>query len=379
MIKPSIVWCNTWDVAPIVPNSMGQPRVDQLQGTNLEQLVEIAGRICYDSLGKGRGSADYHQHIKEVNHGSVWEHGNIVIQITNVSTPEMFSLFNRPGLFVCDVEPVDNNNYRHNVRMVVNLRTIREWDRFGDDFLGPWIRDCGHAVAPMIINVLEGDKDHLINYQDTRAKIVCPERDDEIWYSVYLGGSRGFSHELVRHGDFTAISQRSTRYCDENESDYHQHPLFIKYLGNVKGKETGFGSLNYGEHFWYKEELFQKMANNLGVTGFGSLETFNDYDKVITMSLGDEAKYLEDHEKSFYRRVVKELRSSFEKDPSFDKLSSLKQARGAARGFLANALSTELVFSASVAQWKRIFTQRVNPAADKEIFEIMSSVKELIG
>jgi thymidylate synthase ThyX len=50
-----------------------------------------------------------------------------------------------------------------------------------------------------------------------------------------------------------------------------------------------------------------------------------------------------------------------------DKHTARKQARGAARGYLGNALSTEIIFSASVAQWRRILAQRCHPAADAEI------------
>jgi thymidylate synthase ThyX len=50
---------------------------------------------------------------------------------------------------------------------------------------------------------------------------------------------------------------------------------------------------------------------------------------------------------------------------------SRKQARGAARGFLGNALGTELIFSASVAQWRRIIQQRACEAADGEIRDLI--------
>ena len=48
----------------------------QLTGTEHDNLIEYAGRICYDSLGseKTRSSVDYHQHINDVGHTSVQEH-----------------------------------------------------------------------------------------------------------------------------------------------------------------------------------------------------------------------------------------------------------------------------------------------------------------
>lgn len=62
-----------------------EPRDDQLLGKSSEQLIELAGRICYDSLGKGRSSQDYHEHILDVGHSSVLEHAQFSFLVRNVS------------------------------------------------------------------------------------------------------------------------------------------------------------------------------------------------------------------------------------------------------------------------------------------------------
>ena len=54
-----------------VPEALGKPRSDQLNSTNLDNLVELAGKCCYDSLGTGRNSQDYHKHITKIEHTSV--------------------------------------------------------------------------------------------------------------------------------------------------------------------------------------------------------------------------------------------------------------------------------------------------------------------
>lgn len=72
-----------------IPPEMGMPRADQMQGTALERLCELAGRVCYDSLGKGRSSADYHSHIAEVGHTSVHEHAVITAR---------FDVFDQAGV-----------------------------------------------------------------------------------------------------------------------------------------------------------------------------------------------------------------------------------------------------------------------------------------
>jgi thymidylate synthase (FAD) len=51
-----------------------------------EKLAEIAGRVCYMSYGRGRKTnEDFLQHIIEVGHGSVLEHGVWSFLVTGVS------------------------------------------------------------------------------------------------------------------------------------------------------------------------------------------------------------------------------------------------------------------------------------------------------
>lgn len=50
-----------------------------------EWIVEAAGRVCYESFGRGRSHEDYLKHIIEVGHGSVLEHANYNFMIWGVS------------------------------------------------------------------------------------------------------------------------------------------------------------------------------------------------------------------------------------------------------------------------------------------------------
>jgi hypothetical protein len=56
VIKAALVWDGGSNV--VIPQEMGVPRADQMQGTTMERLAELAGRVCYDSLGSGRPSFD---------------------------------------------------------------------------------------------------------------------------------------------------------------------------------------------------------------------------------------------------------------------------------------------------------------------------------
>lgn len=58
---------------------------DQDQGSDAARLIECAGRCCYDSYSKGRGSDAFHQHLKEVGHGSVIEHASLSFYLSGIS------------------------------------------------------------------------------------------------------------------------------------------------------------------------------------------------------------------------------------------------------------------------------------------------------
>src|SRR5262249_16955082 len=67
-----------------------------------------------------------------------------------------------------------------------------------------------------------------------------------------------------------------------------------------------------------------------------------------------------------YRLLVARL-EAYLQGQGVVRLAARKQARGAARGYLGNALATELLFSAPVSGWKWILSQRANALADAEI------------
>lgn len=139
----------------------------------------------------------------------------------------------------------------------------------------------------------------------------------------------GNSHELVRHGDYTAISQRSTRYCEESESPWTIHPLIQGYLKDEK--------------------------NALAVNRAHGQQLVND---TIAKCR---------HAYKWWVDVLVPYVADRIKDDPYAKTTARKQARGAARGFLGNALETEIVFSANIMQWRHILRMRAAQAADGEI------------
>ena len=86
-------------------------------GTSAARLIECAGRVCYDSYGKGRGSAAYHKHILEVGHGSVMEHASFSFFLSNISRG-------------CTHELV-----RHRVGVAISQRSTR----YVDESVSAWV------------------------------------------------------------------------------------------------------------------------------------------------------------------------------------------------------------------------------------------------
>ena len=139
-------------------------------------------------------------------------------------------------------------------------------------------------------------------------------------YNFFITGvSRGWSHELVRHRVGVAISQRSTRYVDEDGSPWILHPLLDQYLDESDDD---------------------------------SLAT--EWDQSIEVARG------------VYKKTVERL-EAFCIAKGIDKLTARKQARGAARGVLGNALETEMVWSANVRTLRHVVTMRAAGPADAEI------------
>jgi thymidylate synthase (FAD) len=79
--RPAIEWDN-------FSRFLADEQVEFISDSNseAEKLVKVGGQLCYRSFGKGRKTdADYLRHILECGHGSVLEHANWTILITDVS------------------------------------------------------------------------------------------------------------------------------------------------------------------------------------------------------------------------------------------------------------------------------------------------------
>lgn len=323
---PSLVALVRAEGAVHVPEWMGAPRPDQLLGKPLDQLAELAGRVCYDSLGSGRPSDEYHQHIVQVGHLSVYEHCTFTLMFSGDVTRYLPCFLNRPGVFVRVPQA-------RQMRVTMNLRALAEWDLHTPEYTAPCPRDfredCQKLGVALVAQALQRSSlavpsacagrlpsEVLMPQLSGTLMWVEPRTRDELHVSLYFEGSRGFSHELVRHRR-TAISQRSTRYVDEGNSPWVVHPLLRA-------------------HYPHEPEVTRQVKH----------VACSAYQGVVTLL-----------QEALIARGV-------------DKQSARKQARGAGRGYLGNALLTSLIVTASIAQWRYMLKLRATAAADAEIREV---------
>lgn len=313
-----------WDgnTLKIPTEIVGTPQPHQFLSTDLDNLIELSGRICYDSvkLKHSRSSPDYHKHISEVGHLSVQEHANFTVLIpkwkyqSELESQFLRCLLNRPGLFF--------STNSSGIKLTINIRTVEEWNKYFKSEISDWL---GQQLINIAIDLCPMSMFDRTKNQEQVVELVKPETDEEVWVSFLIYKiSRSLSHECVRHGDYTAISQRSTRYVDEHESDWAWHPLI---------------------------DLWNGDKNSL--------------------------KEIERQSKKVYKSMVFEL-EEFLKLKGVDKFTAKKQSRGAARGVLGNALSTELIFSANLAQWKHMIKMRASQHADGEIRILFNEIYDLL-
>lgn len=306
------------------PRKMGTPRADQMQGTPLEGLSELCCRVCYDSLGTGRDSAALHRHILEVLHLSVYRHAAFTITFPDCGFPGELALccLNRKGVRVDYIDRA--------LEITANLQSVVEWGRYpaplGDwnDDMGDVLRWYANLLAPRVVpRPTNPELFDLLNQAMLKEEGLT---EDQAHVSLFLSGSRGFSHEQVRHN--FAVSQRSTRYCDEDGTPYVEHPLTAAYLA------SGHPGVNL-----CRAAIEQSVAAD----------------------------------RKTYRALVAYL-EEWLLGRGIGKLDARKQARGAARGYLGNALTTEMIFTAPVSGWRWMLSQRKSRFADAEIREIYSPV-----
>lgn len=303
------------------PPEWPAPAPHQCQGSPLDNLAEVAGRGCYNSLGNpsSRGSQDYHTNIAQVGHRSIYEHCAFTVEVSERIPLTVF--LNRPSLWV-------GRDKEGEYRVTLNVRHVKEWytsDAMSEMDLSLHEQNYLDALYLDLLTVAQGIAPlsmftRLTSVGDRPCQVawkVAPKTPHEIWYTFWISGvSRVLTHELVRHGDWTAISQESGRFCDVSNSPIAWHPTLLDYPDLIA-----------------KAEFLTKQDRNL------------------------------------YQEMVKAMTANG---------ASRKTARGAARGVLPFSGSTHLIWSCSQAQLTHVLAMRGAPDADEEIQLLSAALQAAI-
>ena len=355
LVRAELVWDGGFDVA--IPAKIGTPCADQMVGTTGEKLIELMTRLCYDSLGvdenmerKGRSTSATLGNVMEVYHGSVLEHYVRTVELGRVPGATerehlMMCFAGRPG---ASVRMKLGNTMLNEVsyRITINTRAVVEWDQWSAVLLaehglpahsgsarlwaclGERLREKWSRAVPLIVKYEEKGGEWPVWLITAPFEFVEPETDSEKHITLYLVGSRGFSHEMVRHR--FAMSQRSTRYCEEGASPWQWHPLIHQFIAEHP-------------HIPVFEALLNQ-TQEVAQTTYTAI--CNELQEWLAKKLPEDTPYRKKHAR--------------------------KQARGAARGFQGNALETQMGFTAPVWGWRHIANMRAADAADAEIRVVIS-------
>lgn len=184
---------------------------------------------------------------------------------------------------------------------------------------------------------------------DYDGKVYCPTTEDGLVFVRRKGTAFWCGNSLEQNRHRFNISQRSGRFCDQTDRADCMHPMLAEYLADVG--DAG-DAPNNAETF-YKNQ---------------------DYKDKLVRAIVNQQRLQRDN----YLHVVGALQAWLTAKGTVDKLTARKQARSAGRYYLGQSLSTEGCYTASIRNWRTIFKQRCNPAADAAIRAIMDKAQETV-
>ena len=199
-----------------------------------EELIELCGRICYDSQDKiAPGTAqEFCKMLFKNGHTSVFEHANIILEVSwKVECRLAWAARDyciKTGLpSFLRFDRLDGINHR---RHFVS-GNVRAWNNmFNSLSAGSWIGfpECvleALRVYPALFDTQRWKQKlrSSSGTKDFKATVVLPSRlpkwarERHTTATFFITCDRGISHELVRHRA-ASFSQQSTRYCKANKS-----------------------------------------------------------------------------------------------------------------------------------------------------------------
>lgn len=206
-----------------------------------EELIELCGRICYDSQDKiAPGTAQkFCERLKRSGHTSVFEHANIVLKVSNstsIAVERIANSYERATRLPAFLRFDKIDGCRHKHHFVSG--NVRAWNTVFDytsklyDSIPMCVIEALNAY-PTLFDVEPWKKQantyKIYNVRDPhggkeyKANVIPPSQLPKWAYEQHTTATflitcdRGISHELVRHRT-ASFSQQSTRYCKANKS-----------------------------------------------------------------------------------------------------------------------------------------------------------------
>lgn len=194
-----------------------------------EELVELCGRICYDSQDKiAPGTAqNFCEMLRKNGHTSVFEHANIILEVSRrVETRlgYMAELYWRQtGLSsFLRFDHLGGKHRRHFVSG--NARAWNNILNFQNKVVWINVPKCVLEALSAFPALFDVEMQVVLpDAKDFRAAVVTSSqlpvwaRERHTTATFFITCDRGISHELVRHRT-ASFSQQSTRYCKANKS-----------------------------------------------------------------------------------------------------------------------------------------------------------------
>lgn len=330
----------------------------QFTGSDYENTMEYAGRICYNSVNKisSRGTQDYLAHIIDSRHTSVL--GHVTFSCTlDLQEAQAWSSFwctsplsftkegwwlghVNEGMYMLTVNLRFLERIFSSLIIVKSIFTMRGGIVYDNVpiivqnvlwyFFACVQRNCKYIslVKEPIVN--DGVEDHIYDTEKVQeAYSNITQGNSWTWYTFDIHCSRACGNELARHNTEVAFSQRSTRYVNESEVVFLEHPL-------AQTPDS------------HRQEFLALIRNIYGHTF--SMTEFN----------------------------IQELNKKVSMGEPDDTLYAKKQARAAAARYLPLGLETQIIFSVSRNELAEMKKQRVDKHADAEIYNVVQSMVQSV-
>lgn len=195
-----------------------------------EELIELCGRICYNSQDKiADGTAQkFCEMLRKNGHTSVFEHANFIFAVTFNSLSRIYN-----GMMVYEMITGKPSYIRisgHESKDTLSLFYVSGNARAWINFITVINKDgsANRHIPHDIIKTLSQYHSIFADIADVvganaPARQVFPEQlPQDVWErhttaTFLITCDRGISHELVRHRA-ASFSQQSTRYCKANKN-----------------------------------------------------------------------------------------------------------------------------------------------------------------